>query len=971
MSRDRHGLTGSGRPLDRRSFLATTALTAGATALPGGVLSGRAAAAVPPQITLPERGIHDTSPASAWTDGFLTGNGEHGAVLYGAPTLEKVVLNHHRLVLPNGTRDVKPPVLSGRLEGARDKALAGDYAGANRDFAAGWSLRWTQSYHPAYELRIATPGMTTVRDYGRVTDFRTGEVSSSWTDQYGTWTRRAFVSRADNVIVHELLPASGRTVDTTLSVHTALDGLPTGLGYTTRATVTAGSGYLNLRGTYPAGQGAFGYEGVTRVVASGADATVTASGATIVVAKATRVLLLTKLGRYESSTGWDSEPLHTRLAALGTDYAALRARHTALHTALYDRSRLDLNVPDADRRLSVSELLARQNADRNVIDTALLERLYDSGRYFFLSSSGILPPRLTGIWAGSWGAAWADDFTTDANVNLQVAGSNILDLTEPMQGYFDLILGQLDDWRTNAKNLYGARGFLAPSRTDGEYGHMLHFNGGSFPGHTWTGGADWLLYPLLEYYEVTGDEAFLRDRLGPALMELALFYEDFLTRTDANGKAVFVPSFSMENSPGNTGVCFSVNATGDIMAGRHALLAAIDAADALGVEQGSGQGVARWTALLKKLPAYRVNGDGALAEWSWPSHTDRYNHRHVQHLYGAWPLHEINPEEEPALVRTAKRALELRGDQNISAHGSLHRALAGARLKDGGQVYGNLRKILGNNMIFKSLMTSHNPNLDIYNADAANAIPGVLAEALLYHRPGVLEILPALPDQLPKGTITGVRARGRIRVHSFAWDLDARTATLSVTSAVDQEVTLISRRGMTSVSTTATVAPSALGTHARKVSLAAGQRTEISVSLLSGFFRLVNRHSGHVLDVPGASTADGAGIIQWGWSGAVNQQWRLLPEADGSFRLAARHSGRLLDSPGGSGAGAQLIQYHDAGSDNQHWKLVAAGDGHHRLVNVRNGWCVSVDGDSAQAGARVVQQPVGTGAGQEWRLVAV
>ncbi|MER6122181.1 RICIN domain-containing protein [Streptomyces sp. NPDC001795] len=957
--------------IDRRRFLTTAALTAGATALPGGLLSGTAVAAVPPQITLPERGIHDPSPASSWTDGFLTGNGEYGAVLHGAPALEKVVFNYQRLVLPNGTRDVTPPVISGRLEGARDKALAGDYAGANRDFAAGWSLRWTQAYHPAYELHIDTPGMTTVDNYGRVTDFRTGEVSSSWTDQFGTWTRRAFVSRADKVIVHELTPAPGRTVDTTLSANTALTGVPSSMSFTTRATVTGGSGYLNLRGTYPSGQGAFGYEGVTRVVASGTGATVTVNGSTIVVAKAAKVLLLTKLGRYESSTGWDSQPLHTQLAALGTDYTALLSRHTALHTPVYDRSRLDLNVPAADRQLSVTELIARQNADRSVIDTALLERLYDSGRYLFLSSSGILPPRLTGIWAGSWGAAWADDFTTDANVNLQVAGGNILDLTEPMQGYFDLILGQLNDWRTNAKNLYGARGFLAPSRTDGEYGHMLHFNNGNFPGHCWTGGADWLLHPLLEYYQVTGDQAFLRDKLGPALMELALFYEDFLTRTDANGKAVFVPSFSMENAPGNTGVYLSINATGDIMAGKHALQAAIDAANTLGVEQGGGQGVARWTALLKKFPDYRVNSDNALAEWSWPSLTDNYNHRHVQHLYGAWPLHEINPENEPSLVRPAQRALELRGDQNVSAHGSLHRALAWARLKDGGQVYGNLRKILGNNMVFKSLMTSHNPNLDIYNADAANAIPGVLAEALIYSRPGVLEILPALPDQLAKGTITGVRARGRIRIHSFAWDLNARTATLSVTSAVDQDVTLISRRGMTSVTTTATVAPSSLGTHARKVSLTAGQRTDITISLLSGFFRLENRRSGKVLDVTGGSTADGAGLIQWGWSGSQNQQWQLQPDADGSFRLVARHSGKVVDSPGGSGQGAQLIQWPDGNSDNQHWKVVDAGGGYVRLVNVRNGWCADVQGGSADNGAKVIQWPVGDGTNQQWRLVAL
>ncbi len=499
-------------PIDRRRFLTAAALTAGAAALPGGLRPRVAAAAVPSQVALPERGIHDTGPATSWTDGFLTGNGEYGATLYGAPTLEKVIFNYHRLVLPNGSRSVTPPVISGRLQGARDKALAGDYAGANRDFAAGWSLRWTQTYHPAYELRIATPDMATANDYGRVTDFRTGEVTASWTDSYGTWSRRAFVSRADRVIVHELTPAPGRTIDATLSVNTALDGAPGSVGFTTRATVGNGSGYLNLRGTYPAGQGAFGYEGVTRVVATGG--TVSAVGATVVVAKATRLLLLTKLDRYETPSGWDSQPLHAALAAVGTDYTALRSRHTAIHTAWYDRSRLDLDVSAADRSLSVSELITRQNNNKSVIDIALLERLYDSGRYLFISSSGILPPRLTGIWTGTWTGAWADDFTTDANINLQVAGGNILDTPEAMQGYFTLILGQLAHWRTNARNLYGARGFLAPSRTDGEYGHMLHFDAG-FPGQTWTGGADWLLYPLVEYWEITRRPGIPAGQAGP------------------------------------------------------------------------------------------------------------------------------------------------------------------------------------------------------------------------------------------------------------------------------------------------------------------------------------------------------------------------------------------------------------------------------------------------------------------------
>jgi hypothetical protein len=432
----------------------------------------------------------------------------------------------------------------------------------------------------------------------------------------------------------------------------------------------------------------------------------------------------------------------------------------------------------------------------------------------------------------------------------------------------------------------------------------------------------------------------------------------------------------MENSPASTGIHLAINATGDIQAGKHALHAAIDAANALGVEQGSGQGVQRWTALLGRLPPYTVNGDGALAEWSWPGLTDRYNHRHVQHLYGVWPLHEINPEDEPTLVAASLRALALRGDENVSAHGSLHRALAAARLKDGNLVYSNLRKMIGNNMVFRSLMTSHNPNLDIYNADAANALPGVLGEALVHTRPGIVELLPALPDQLTKGSITGVRGRNRVRVDSLTWDLAARTARVTLTSAVTQNITLISRRGMTSISTSATVASSPLGSHARVVSLTAGQQVQVTVELPSrelpaGYHRLVNRRSGKVLDVSGASTANGAKAVQWSWTGGANQQWRLEPNADQSFRLVSRSSGKVLESPGGSTApGAQLDQWSDTAGTHQWWRLVDTGDGYYRLVNVHNGLVADVSGGSLNDGAQVVQWAANGGTNQQWQLLA-
>ena len=46
-----------------------------------------------------------------------------------------------------------------------------------------------------------------------------------------------------------------------------------------------------------------------------------------------------------------------------------------------------------------------------------------------------------------------------------------------------------------------------------------------------------------------------------------------------------------------------------------------------------------------------------------------------------------------------------------------------------------------------------------------------------------------------------------------------------------------------------------------------------------GYYRLVNRHSGKVLDVAGGpgSLGDGVNVQQWDNNGQANQQWRFVP----------------------------------------------------------------------------------------------
>jgi hypothetical protein len=727
----------------------------------------------------PRHGVHDTAPAARWEDAFVAGDGETGVLVAGDPAAERLIVNHHRLVLPNGTRDMAPPAVADRLDEVRDLVLAGEAEAAQRAFSDGRRLAWTQPFHPGFVIEVDRANPAPPQDYRRETDFRTGEVSATWTDIAGAWRSRAFVSRADRVLVYEL---AGPALDLEVRLSGDLPGRPADVRYS--GVVEVGDvreALLTLRGTYPPGIGAYGFTGVTRLVA--VDGPVRGDGDRAVVRGASRLLLLTVLDR----GNWppDEALLRDRLGALPADYEVLLPRHTALHTVVYQRVELDLGVSPAERAQPVGELLAAQRRDP-APSPALLEAMFHAGRYLLISSAGVLPPRLTGLWLGEWGAAWSGDFTTDANLNLQLAGAGIGALPEAVESLRRLIADQIEDWRGNARAVFGARGVLAPSRTDGEHGRLFHLDA-DWPWAMWVAGADWLLFPLLEHWQITGDDDFLADPLAPWLVEVALFFEDVLTRVDEYGSLVLVPSYSPEVGPAGRAGVAAVNATMDVAAARHALSAAVGACTRLGIEEAA---VGRWQALLKQLPEYVVDERGALAEWAWPGLATPDDHRHVSHLYPVWPLHEITPDGTPELAAAAHRALVLRGDENLSAHGSLHRALCAARLKDADLVEANLGKILGTDMVFRSLMTSHNPGLDGYNADAAHAIPAVITEALVDSRPGVVELLPALPRRWARGRISGVRCRNRVTVDELAWDLERSSGHAVLRSDVDVTVSV-------------------------------------------------------------------------------------------------------------------------------------------------------------------------------------
>ncbi|MHB9858710.1 glycosyl hydrolase family 95 catalytic domain-containing protein [Streptomyces sp. YIM S03343] len=709
----------------------------------------------PPDGPRPRHPVHGTwepGPALRWEDAFLTGNGRHGALVFGDPNDDRVVVTHHTLVRPNGAERGRPPQLAEQLPALQDRLLAGDLTAAE-EFTDGRPLQWVQPFHPAFHIRLRRPPGPAPH-HRRSVDFTTGEVTTACDGLLS----RVFVSRADDVIVQYLTapdltaPAvTSPTLNLTVSLDHELPGVPAALGVGHSAVRTAEGALLTLRAHYPGSDRA--YTGVTLIAVTGGTTGLgpvayVPPGAHIEGARA--VLILTRVRRHTGELDNAEESRALRDILDGRTYDDLLARHLAEHRTAYQRVTLDLDAEPAERALPGSELLRRPGSP------ALLERLFAAGRYHLLSASGLFPPRLTGLWTGDWDTAWSGAFTTNANLNLQTASAAAAALPEVTEAHAQLVDSQLPHWRENARAVLGARGVVAPTHTDGESGYSYHFDR-EYPHHLWTAGADWLLKPLVDHDETTGT----RDpRTAAALAEVAEFYEDFLTRTDADGRLVVVPSYSPENRPANAswGV---LNAAMDLSAARHALHTAAD--------YHPGPAADRLRALADRLPPHRINADGALAEWAWPGLEDTYDHRHLSHLYGVWPLDEINPYDTPGLAAAAHRALELRGAENDSAHGFLHHALIAARLRDPGRVAQALAAVLEGDFFHNSLMSAHYPHRDVYNADAAHTLPAVLIEMLVQSTPDRLILLPALPEAYRRGELRGIRTR-------FGADLDLRWA---------------------------------------------------------------------------------------------------------------------------------------------------------------------------------------------------
>ncbi|MDR1432710.1 MAG: discoidin domain-containing protein [Propionibacteriaceae bacterium] len=885
-----------------------------------------------------------------WTNGLLAGNGKQAIIVLGNPRSEQIVFNDKEFFT---ARTQSQPhrsfnqISDATLASIKDQAVSGQYstAASTAGNAIGWNGGGEGDKHPGFKLTVDLPDSGAISNYRRSTDYLNGLVKVNWTDALGNWERTSFVSRVDGVscerakptdcaegaggVTVNYLPApQGETMNVTLGAELDAEMHLTGFTSANASTVD----YLDLRVKYPSNSYDASYQGVTRIVTDGQRAM---SGDKVAVTGASYVLLLTKTQRYYGNfdgsrayvdpgdpdhidqnyvNPWGTEGadatfarnmLQQHLAGIGTDYAALLNAHVANHSEIMGRVMIDLGASEADRAKSNEQLIAAQKTlTGTALEAAMMERVYYNGRYLLLASSGEhQAPDLLGNWTGDRNVGWQGFYHLDANLNLQVASGNIGNMPEAMAGYFWLNEQWQRDFQTNASRLLGTRGMVTGGNGPGPEG-LISSIGASYPYEYVTGGESWLLYPFWEYYLISGDKQFLADHYYKLVRDMGDFYEDFLTAKDADGKYILAGSISPETKL-NT---IQVNSNYDVSGARFALSTLIQTAQLLGKDTGK---IATWQELLDNLPPYLIDDNGALSEWAWPDLADgsdqTYTHRHSSGMLPVWPYKEITPEKNTSLYSAAREFLSRKdgGNYENAGHGLLHGALNAANLNNAESVAAKLSRFVKDNYYYTSLGTAHYNTVTpgVFCTDVAEAVPAILMNMLAttdVNGAGevTLEVLPALPSSLPSGSISGMLGKGQLAIDKLSWDTGGKSVEVTLTSKVNQDVTLIERAGISSAtSAEIAVRESSLGDIAKVLPLKAGESAtvvleladtpevpEANLALNKPALASSESTEGSGNERQAVFANDGLGSTRWA-SGNSNNQWWQVDLGNGEQKL--------------------------------------------------------------------------------------
>ena len=731
-------------------------------------------------------------PASSWQSGSPIGNGRLGALVMGSIYNERTILNHEALFNDENNQDI--PDISYALQEVRRLMDQKRYLEAEKYYTEklikkGYKDARKGAFFPAFDLHIIYPVKGAFTDYSRQLDLRTGVSKIVYKEEGELVIREMFSSFTDRFLFLNIRKDKPFSFNYALENRDLIDSVIHNGDYHNFIEKFESQVFGNYIYSTMITTSGLKYSGIVRLLET--DGTIPEKTIkkhleidmqgvedlpnSISIDNSTYVTLAINIEKGLVPF----EKMKEDIDSVKDNFATLKERHAKAFKEIFER--VKLNIAEGENETNEELLLKSYNGN---VDLRLIEKTADFGRYLLLSSSYgcSLPANLQGVWNGDYSPVWSSTYFNNENLQMCYWQAFKGDLLETLKPVFDLYDSLKDDYRLNAKNLYGCRGILLPLFMDNQSGkkdnlqpHVLY----------WTGSSAWISQYYYDYYLFSSDEKFLLERAYPFMKESALFYEDFYV-TDENGYLKSYPSDSPENRPngyfkGAKEISCSINATMDFALLKELLTNLISVVETHKIEEPK---LVVWKEMLGKIPPYQVNNDGAIKEWMHEDFLDNYMHRHLSHIYPLFPGREINSDNNPKLFAAIKTAVYKRlniGLTEQTGWSFAHMANIYARLGEGDSLL-NVLGLITRFCMNDNLFTFHNDNRNMgatltylyakrrpFQIDANMGFTSAIYEMLLYTDGNKINVFPALPSRLKQGFIKGLRAMGGTKI-DIAWD---------------------------------------------------------------------------------------------------------------------------------------------------------------------------------------------------------